>query len=217
MITNSLRGKMATGLAATAILATGGMGLATGTAQADPAPQRPVTGKSLLQKQDAEKVFPRYTSIEAKTGTVAGKDHLSSCTGNNNLKDYLPIDTTQFGRMTQTVGMEYAIIITQQAAFDGTDDSSAHESVQTITSALDECVGVSEPEGLEYRAGTALDLGDFKQGIYYPQVKGDGETVSATIVVSNQDNVNVLEVSSFAPLTDKQLTQLTTLAAKRVR
>ena len=217
MITNNTRGKIITGLAATAMLATGVMGLASGTAHADPAPQRPVTGKTLLQKKDVQKVFPSYTSIKSKTGTVAGKDHLSNCTGNDNLKDFMPIDETRFGAMSQTFGQERAIRITQHAAFDGTDDSSAHDAVATLTGALDECVDVANAEGLDYAAPTALDLGDFKQGIYYPQLRSDGEIVGATIVVSNQDNVNVLVVSSYGPVTDKQLTQLTKLAAQRVR
>lgn len=217
MITKSKLGKMATGLAATAALATGALGLTTDTAQADPAPQRPVTGKTLLQKKDVQRVFPDYTSIKARTGTVAGKDHLSTCTGNDNLKDFLPINKTRFGAMSQTFGQERAIRITQQAAFDGTDDSSAHDAVATITGALDECVGVADPDGPDYRAGTVIDLGDFKQGIYYPQARADGDVVGATIVVSNLDNINVLEVSSYAGMTDQQLTQLTKLAAKRVR
>lgn len=217
MIIKSKRGKIATGLAATAILATGGLGLATGTAQADPAPQRPVTGKTLLQKQDVQKVFPSYTSIKSKTSTVAGKDHLSGCTGNDNLKDLLPIDKTQYGALSQTEGQEVAIRITQQAAFDGSDDTSAHEAVAAITSALDECVSGADPEAPDYLAPSTVDLGDFKQGIYYPQAREDGEVIGATIVVSNQDNVNVLEVSSYGPLTDKQITQLTKLAANRAR
>lgn len=217
MIIKNTRGKIATGLAAMAMLATGGMSLAAGTAQADPPPQRPVTGKTLLQKKDVQRVFPSYTSMKSRSSTVAGKDHLSTCTGNDNLKDFLPIDTTQYGAMSQTYEQERAIRITQQAAFDGTDDSSAHEAVATITAALDECVNASNPGRLNYLEPMTVDLGDFRQGIYYPQVRGDGVMVGATIVVSNQDNVNVLEVSSYGELTDQQLTDLTKLAVNRAR
>jgi len=194
-----------------------GVTAGSGTAaRADPPDQRPLTAKSLLQSEDVQTVYPSYTSIKAEASTTPGDDRLSACTVDKDLSDVIGVEKTWYGTMQQDRDDDTLIKITQQAAHDGRTDGDAYRSFVTITAALDNCVA-QMIDGLIYHAGIPVDSDAARHAVYYPQVDDDMNLLGATIVVTNQDHVNVLEVSSLHPITEKQLAKITKLAVVRLR
>lgn len=209
--------KVLTGAAATAAVATGlSAGISAPAAHADPPPQRPLGAKTLLHAKDVRQVFPRYTSIKSKAGTTAGKNHLSACTGNDNLKDILPVTTTWYGSLRQVVDDRIQFTTTQQAAHDGETDGDATDAYNTLTSILDDCFG-QMIDGLIYKPGQEVSTDFYQHAMYFPKTDDDGNLLGATIVATNQDHVNVLEVYSSRRMTEDDLVDITKLAVKRAR
>lgn len=208
--------KVLTGLTASTLLAAGLGAGTTPIAQAASPDQRPMNVKRFLHAKDVTKVFPKYTSVKTRH-LDAPKRHLSACTGKDDLSDVVAVRKTRYGVLRQDRDDHVLFKVTQQAARDTVTDGDAVDTFDKLTDTIGACHGQMFDNGLISMPVVTLHTSAHVHAAYVPLRTDDFVMLGAVVIVTNQDHVNVLRISTQHAIQDKQMNELTKLAAKRLR